>query len=43
MVQKLQRVPLEVSIHWCYVHQDAGKAYSDTSIIKSIIKSSIQK
>ena len=43
MIKNLQRVALEVSIYWCYVHRDAGKAYSETSIMKSIIKSSIQK
>lgn len=46
MVKNLQRVPLEVSIHWCYLHylhQDAEKPYSEKSILKSKMKSSIQK
>ena len=25
LVKYLQRVPLDVSINWCYLHQDAGK------------------
>ena len=29
--KKLQRVPLDVSIHWHYLHQDAGKTYSEIS------------
>ena len=27
----LQRVPLGVSINWCYLHQDAGKTYLEIS------------
>ena len=34
MVQNLQRVPLGVSINWRYLHQDAGKTYSE--ILKMI-------
>ena len=29
MVKKLQIVPLDVSIHWRYLHQDTGKTYSE--------------
>ena len=28
MVKHLQRVPLDVSINWRYLHQDARKTYS---------------
>ena len=31
----LQRVPLDISIHRCYLHQDAGRAYSEISIMES--------
>ena len=27
MVKYLQRVPLNVSINWCYLHQDEGKTW----------------
>ena len=27
LVKYLQRVPLDVSINWCYLYQDAGKTY----------------
>ena len=30
-LQYLQRVPLDVSINWRYLHQDAGKTYLETS------------
>ena len=29
LVKYLQRVPLDVSINWCYLYQDAGKTYSE--------------
>ena len=35
MVKYLQIVPLDVSINWCYLHQDAGKTYSEISKIRS--------
>ena len=38
MANKLQRVPLDVSIHWCYLHQDAGKTYSEISKMRSYWK-----
>ena len=38
MVKKLQRVPLDVSIHWRYLHQDAEKTYSEISKMKSYWK-----
>ena len=38
MAKKLQRVPLDVSIHWCYLHQDAGKTYSEISKMRSYWK-----
>ena len=31
MVKYLQRVPLDISINWHYLHQDAGKTYSKIS------------
>ena len=27
MVKYLQKVPLDVSINWCYLHQDAGETW----------------
>ena len=38
MVKNLKRVPLDVSIHWRYLHQDAGKTYSEISKMKSYRK-----
>ena len=38
MENKLQRVPLDVSIHWRYLHQDAGKTYSEISKMRSYWK-----
>ena len=38
MANKLQRVPLDVSIHWRYLHQDAGKTYSEISKMRSYWK-----
>ena len=35
MAKYLQKVPLDVSINWCYLHQDAGKTYSEISKIRS--------
>ena len=34
MTGTLQRVPLGVSIHWQYLHQDAGKRKSCLEIAK---------
>lgn len=34
MTKALQRVPLEVSIHWRYLHQDKGKTWSEISKMK---------
>ena len=31
LVKCLQRVPLDVSTDWQYLHQDAGKTYSQMS------------
>ena len=31
LVKYLQRVSLDVSINWRYLHQDAGKTYSEIS------------
>ena len=38
MVKKLQRVPLDASIHWRYLHQDTGKTYSEISKMRSYWK-----
>ena len=38
MANKLQRVPLDVSIYWRYLHQDAGKTYSEISKMRSYWK-----
>ena len=38
MVKNLPRVPLDVSIYWCYLHQDAGKTYSEISKMRSYWK-----
>ena len=38
MVKNFKRVPLDVSIHWRYLHQDAGKTYSEISKMKSYRK-----
>ena len=38
MVKYLQRVPLDVSISWCYLHQDARKTYSEISKMRSYWK-----
>ena len=35
LVNYLQRVPLDVSINWRYLHQDAGKTYSEISNMRS--------
>ena len=35
MTKNLQRVPLEVSIHWHYLHQDGGKTWFEISKMKS--------
>ena len=37
-VKNLQKVPLHVSVHWSYLHKDAGKTYSETSKIRSYWK-----
>ena len=31
MVKNLQRVSLDVSMNWCYLHQDARKSYVEIS------------
>ena len=41
MVKNLQRVPWNVPINWRYLHQDAGKTYSEIS--KMRYTGSIQK
>ena len=38
LVKYLQRVPLDVSINWRYLHQDAGKTYSEISDMRSYWK-----
>ena len=35
MVKYLQRVPLDVSISWYYLYQDARKTYSEISNMRS--------
>ena len=35
MTKNLQIVSLEVSIHWCYLHQDGGKTWFEISKMKS--------
>ena len=35
MTKILQRVPLEVSIHWHYLHQDGRKTWLEISKMKS--------
>ena len=40
MTKILQRVPLEVSIHWCYLHQDGRKTWLEISKMKSYVKHS---
>ena len=42
LVKYLQRVPLDVSISWRYLHQDAGKTYSEISSLISYWKYSKQ-
>ena len=38
LVEYLQRVPLDVSINWCSLHQNAGKSYSEISNMRSYWK-----
>ena len=38
MTKTLQRVPLEVSIHWRYLHQDAGKTWLEISKMRPSYK-----
>ena len=38
MVKNLQRVPLDISIHWRYLHQDTAKTYSEMSKMRSYWK-----
>ena len=38
MVRYLQRVPLDVSIKWCFLHQDAKKTYSEIPKMRSYWK-----
>ena len=35
LVKYIQTVPLDVSINWRYLHQDAGKIYSEISKMRS--------
>ena len=38
LIKYLQRVPLDVSINWLYLHQDARKTYSEISNMRSYWK-----
>ena len=38
LVKYLQRIPLDVSINWRYLHQNAGKTYSEISNTRSYWK-----
>ena len=38
LVEYLQIIPLDISINWRYLHQNAGKIYSETSKMKSYWK-----
>ena len=38
LVKYYQNVPLDVSINWCYLHQDAEKTYSEISNMRSYWK-----
>ena len=38
LVKYLQRVPLDVSINWYYLHQDSGKTYLGMSNMRSYWK-----
>ena len=38
LVKYLQKVPLDVSINWCYLHQDAEKTYSEILNMRSYWK-----
>ena len=38
MAKYLQRVPLDVSISWYYLYQDARKTYSEISNMRSFWK-----
>ena len=40
MAKNSQRLPLDISIYWCYLHQDAGKNYSKISKMRSYRKHS---
>ena len=40
MIKNLQRVSLDVSINWRYLHQDTGKTYSEISNMRSYWKHS---
>ena len=42
MAKKINRVPLDASIHWRYLHQDAGKTYSDEIILKVFKRNHLQ-
>ena len=37
LVKYIQTVPLDVSINWRYLHQDAGKIYSEISKMRSLV------
>ena len=46
LVKYLQRVPLDVSINWCYLHQDGQKTYSEISnmaILEVFSKATIRR
>ena len=38
VVKYLQRFSLDVSINWCYLHQDVQKTYSEISNMRSYWK-----
>ena len=39
LAKYLRRVTLDVSVNWRYLHQDAGKTYSEYEIILEVLKS----
>ena len=41
MVKNLQRVSLDISINWRYLHEDVKKTYSEKSKMKSSWKYSM--
>ena len=38
VTKSLLRIPLDIFIHWLYLHQDAGKTYSEISKMTSYWK-----